>query len=256
MRILLTNDDSIHGHGLLILEKIARILTDDVWVVASELDQSGAGHSLTLRDPLRIREVAPKKFAISGTPTDCVVVATSQILQDKKPDFIFSGVNYGANIADDITYSGTIAAAMEGTLLGIPSFAFSICIKHMSQAHWDTAVHHGCLMIEKLIKFQIPKNVLINVNFPDVDVDEVKGIKITSQGHRDLNDDLFECIDPRGKPYYWIGPGLHRYTPSESSLELGSDLDAVHNGYISITPISLNLTHTPSISQLKSLFPN
>jgi 5'-nucleotidase len=150
MRILLSNDDGINGHGLKVIEKIARTLSDDVWIVAPELDQSGSSHSLTLRDPLRIREVSPKKFAVSGTPTDCIMLAVSHLCKDKRPDIILSGVNYGANIAEDVTYSGTIAAAIEGTLLNIRSIAFSINIQYDHPAKWATAEHYGPEILKKL----------------------------------------------------------------------------------------------------------
>lgn len=254
MRILITNDDGIHGEGLVILEKIARTLTDDVWVVASELDQSGSSHSLTLREPLRIRSVGDKKYAISGTPTDCVLVAHSHLLKDKKPDFVFSGVNYGANLAEDVTYSGTIAAAMEGALLGIPSVAFSMNIQHLQPAKWDTALHFGPEIIKKISTMTLPENVLLNINFPDLEVDKIKGVRVTTQSHRYGSDNLLECKDPRGKPYYWIGAAMYRYAPDPKTLEAGSDLEAVYDGYISITPITLNLTHMESMDNLRSIF--
>lgn len=254
MRILITNDDGIHGEGLLVLEKIARTLTDDVWIVASELDQSGASHSLTLREPLRIRAIEPFKFAVSGTPTDCVLIACSHLLKDKKPDLILSGVNYGANMAEDVTYSGTIAAAMEGTLLGIPSVALSINTQHLHPAKWETALHYGPMLLEKISTMTFDPYMLLNVNFPDATIDQVKGVLITTQSHRQGMDTLMECKDPRGKPYYWIGAAMYRYHPDLETLEEGSDLRAVHNGYISITPITLNMTHEPSMNGLRALF--
>lgn len=254
MRILITNDDGIHGEGLVILEQIARTLTDDVWVVASELDQSGASHSLTLREPLRIRKIADKKFAISGTPTDCVLVACAHLMKDKKPDFVFSGVNYGANMAEDVTYSGTIAAAMEGALLGIPSVAFSMNIQHLQPAKWETALKYGPEIVKKLTELKLDENVLLNVNFPDCAPEDVKGIRATVQSHRTGSDNLIECKDPRGKPYYWIGAAMYRYAPDPASLENGSDLQAVYDQHISITPITLNLTHFDSLSKIKTVF--
>ncbi len=254
MRILLSNDDGINAHGLKVLEKIAHALSDDVWIVAPELDQSGSSHSLTLRDPLRIREVSPKKYAVSGTPTDCVLVALSHITKDKKPDLILSGVNYGANIAEDVTYSGTIAAAIEGTLLGIPSMALSINIQYDHPAKWATAEHFGPEVIKKLLTHKLEKNTLLNVNFPDFIVPSVKGVKITTQGHRSGGDNILECKDPRGKSYFWIGAGLHRYASEKQVFEAGTDLEAVHSGYISITPLSLNLTHEKTLNHLKDIF--
>lgn len=254
MRILLSNDDGINGHGLKVLEKIARTLSDDVWIVAPELDQSGSSHSLTLRDPLRIREISPMKYAVSGTPTDCVMIALSHILKDKQPDLILSGVNYGSNMAEDVTYSGTIAAAFEGTLLNIRSIALSINIQHGHPAKWATAEHYGPEIIKKLIDVPLDKNTMFNVNFPDTIVSSVKGIRVTTQGHRNGVDNLIECKDPRGRSYFWIGAGLYRYSPCPSALEPGTDLEAIHAGYISITPLSLNLTHEQTLSRLKGAF--
>lgn len=254
MRILLSNDDGINGQGLKVLEKIARTLSDDVWIVAPELDQSGSSHSLTLRDPLRIREVSPKKYAVTGTPTDCVMLAVSHLMKDKRPDLVLSGVNYGANIAEDVTYSGTIAAAIEGALLNIRSIAFSVNIQYGNPAKWATAEHFGPEILKTVSTIPLEKNVIINVNFPDVVVSSVKGIRITTQGHRSGEDELVECKDPRGKSYFWMGAGMYRYTPDPSALESGSDLEAIHDGYISITPLTLNLTHEKTLSSLKGAF--
>lgn len=254
MRILLSNDDGINGHGLKVLEKIARTLSDDVWIVAPELDQSGSSHSLTLRDPLRIREVSAKKYAVSGTPTDCVMLAVSHLMKDKKPDLVLSGVNYGANIAEDVTYSGTIAAAIEGALLNIRSIAFSINIQYGHPAKWATVEHFGPDILKTISTIPLEKHVIINVNFPDVVVSSVKGIRVTTQGHRCGEDELVECKDPRGKSYFWMGAGMYRYTPDPSSLEAGSDLEAIHDGYISITPLTLNLTHEKTLGSLKGAF--
>lgn len=254
MRILLSNDDGINGHGMKVLEKIARTLSDDVWIVAPELDQSGSSHSLTLRDPLRIREISPRKYAVSGTPTDCVMLAVSHLMKDKRPDLVLSGINYGANVAEDVTYSGTIAAAIEGALLNIRSIAFSVNIQYGSPAKWATAEHFGPEILKIVSTIPLEKNVIINVNFPDVVVSSVKGIRVTTQGHRSGEDELVECKDPRGKSYFWMGAGMYRYTPDASALESGSDLEAIHDGYISITPLTLNLTHEKTLSCLKGAF--
>ncbi|MEH2555806.1 5'-nucleotidase [Bradyrhizobium algeriense] len=168
MRILCTNDDGIHAPGLKIVEEIARALSDDVWIVAPELDQSGVSHSLSLNDPLRLREVGPRHFAVRGTPTDCVIMGSRHILGEKMPDLVLSGVNKGRNVAEDVVYSGTIAGALEGTILGIPSFAlsqeFSIETRHAPL--WDTALKLGPDILRKVIDAGVPKNTVINVNFP------------------------------------------------------------------------------------------
>ena len=169
MRILLTNDDGVHAPGLKLLEKIAAKFSDDVWVVAPETDQSGVAHSFSLSNPLRLREITPRHFAVQGTPTDCVIMGLRTVLTDKKPDLILSGVNRGQNVAEDVTYSGTIAAAMEGTLLGVPSIALSQSyggVETRERPHWDSSEIHAPAVIEKILALGIPPGVLINVNFP------------------------------------------------------------------------------------------
>ncbi len=249
MRILLSNDDGIHAPGLKVLEKIAHDLSPDVWVVAPEVDQSGASHSLTLRDPLRIREISETKYAINGTPTDCVLIAVNHLMKDKKPDLILSGLNYGGNLAEDITYSGTVAAAMEGTLLGIPSVALSMIVKHGHHAKWSTAETFAPDILKQLVKTKMPENVLININFPDVVAASMKGILVTHQGQRKIDDNLEERVDPRGRKYYWIG-AIHYSGQGEE----GTDLAAVADGYTSITPLSLDLTHMQTLSMLQQVF--
>lgn len=254
MRILISNDDGINAHGLKVLEKIARTLSDDVWIVAPELDQSGASHSLTLRNPIRIREVSERKYAVSGTPTDCVLVAAYYLMKNNPPELVLSGVNQGGNIAEDVTYSGTIAAAIEATLLGIPAISMSLVSMRDHPPKWTTAEHYGTEILKKLVKQKFASNVLVNVNFPDAIISSVKGTKITTQGHRQIEDNLIECMDPRGKPYYWIGAGNHRYCDSPAAPDPGTDLEAITQGYVSITPLSLNLTHTPTLHALEGVF--
>lgn len=249
MRILLSNDDGILGPGLIILEKIARTFTDDVWVVAPELDQSGASHSLTLRDPLRIRKLSDKRYAVNGTPTDCVMIAVNHIMEDKKPDLVLSGVNYGANLAEDITYSGTVAAAMEAVLLGIPAVAMSQVINYKDAVHWATAEHHGPLILKKLLGQTFADNIFINVNFPNIAPQDVQGIRLTTQGLRQVEDALEERTDPRGKKYYWIGAINYNGVG-----ECGSDLEAIAHNYISVTPLTLDLTHHQTLEKLKNVF--
>jgi len=188
LRILVTNDDGIHAPGLVAAEKIARALSDDVWIVAPETEQSGASHSLTLTLPLRLREIEKRRFSVTGTPTDCVMLACSHIMKDKPPTLILSGVNRGSNIADDVTYSGTIAGAMEGTALGIPAIALSQSygFGEGAQVHWDCAETHAPPLIRKLVEAGWPDDVLININFPDALPGDVKGIDLSSQGKRDL----------------------------------------------------------------------
>lgn len=239
-RILVTNDDGIHAPGLKVLEEIAREISDDVWVIAPESEQSGASHSLSLAFPLRLREVSEFRFAVQGTPTDCVVMGLHHVIKDKPVDLVLSGVNRGSNIADDVTYSGTIAAAMEGTILGVPSIALSQAVTPKNKnAKWSTARTHAPALVKKLLKLGWPKDVLINVNFPDVPHESVKGVDVTRQGHLDISN-LFidQRQDARGIPYFWIGERGAYGDPSSDS-----DLVAIRNGYISVTPLHLDLTH-------------
>jgi len=249
MRILLSNDDGIHAPGLKTLEKIARELSDDIWIVAPELDQSGASHSLTLRNPLRIREISENRYAISGTPTDCVMVATNHILKGTPPDLVLSGVNHGSNLAEDISYSGTVAAAMEAALLGIPAIALSLTTTFIHPAKWATAEHYAPNIIQRLLKIKFQDNIFVNINFPDLIASSVKGITITTQGQRRIESSLEEHIDPRGRPYYWIG-AIHY----NGSGDKGTDLEANAKGWISVTPLSLDYTHRQTMNQLEKVF--
>ena len=254
MRILVTNDDGIHAPGLAVAEKIARSLTDDVWVIAPETEQSGASHSLTLSLPLRMREAAPKRFAVTGTPTDCVMIAAAEIMKDRKPDLLLSGVNRGANMADDVTYSGTIAGAMEGTALGIPAIALSQSygFEEGYKVRWQCAETRGPEVIKRLVEigWPQPQEVLMNVNFPDCEPDEVKGIEITSQGKRDMQTAVMDRrVDMRNNPYFWIGFKRVRSNPAR-----GTDLCAIYEKRISITPLHLNLTEHKVLERLKRDF--
>ncbi|WP_038463216.1 5'/3'-nucleotidase SurE [Candidatus Odyssella acanthamoebae] len=249
MRILLSNDDGINAPGLKVLEAIARQLSNDIWIVAPELDQSGASHSLTLRDPLRLREVSDKTFALSGTPTDCVLFGINHLMKDQAPDLVLSGVNHGANLADDITYSGTVAAAMEASLLHVPSIAISLCVASGTPAIWTTAEHYLPGIISNLTRCAMDPYTLMNINVPNLPLDSIKGVQITQQGQRVYQDQLHECVDPRGKKYYWVGIVNH-----DGTGEPGTDLDAVSGGFISITPLSLNFTHEKSLKRLNQLF--
>lgn len=246
MRILITNDDGINAPGLAVLEAIARELTDDVWVVAPETDQSGASHSLTLHVPLRLRKINPKRFAVSGTPTDCVLLATRNIMTDATPDLVLSGVNRGANMGEDVHYSGTIAAAKEATLLGVPAIAFSQVFLPDQGLKWETARRHGPGLVRRVLESEWPHGMLLNVNFPPLDPDDVKGIKVARQGKRKIGDKIVHGRDPRGVPYYWIG-GLRR----EGMDNKGTDLHAVAQGFIAMTPLHIDLTHDASLERLK-----
>ena len=175
-RILVTNDDGIHAPGLKVLEKIAKSLSRDVWVVVPEYEQSGASHSLTLSDPIRVRKVSRRRYAVRGTPTDCVMMGVHELVEGRRPDLVLSGVNRGGNLGEDVTYSGTIAAAMEGTLVRIPSIALSQCLAPGQQPKWSTAEHHGADVVRRLVATGWHRDVLINVNFPDVGHGAIKGL--------------------------------------------------------------------------------
>ena len=242
MRILCTNDDGIHAPGLQVVEEIARALSDDVWVVAPELDQSGVSHSLSLNDPLRLREVGPQHFAVRGTPTDCVIMGARHILRAKPPEIVLSGVNKGRNVAEDVVYSGTIAGALEGTILGLPSFALSqeFSIETRDRPQWDTARKFGPDILRKVIAAGVPKDTVINVNFPSCAPEEVLGIRVARQGKRNLGFlRIDERRDGRGNPYYWIG--FERTAMMEMPAE-GTDLAALRERYVSVTPLRLDRT--------------
>ncbi len=250
MRILVTNDDGINAPGLKALEKIARKLSSDVWIVAPEEEQSGSSHSLSLANPIRLRELAKQKFAVKGTPSDCVMMAVRHILHGETPDLVLSGVNRGQNIADDVTYSGTIAAAMEGTQLGIPSIALSQAFGFGGKSHvkWATAERHAPAILKDLLKAGWPADVLININFPDVSAAAVKGIQVTKQGKRDQSlVRVEERIDARNNPYYWLG-----FERILSNPPKGTDLRAIYDGYISVTPLHMNLTHGRTMSAIET----
>jgi 5'-nucleotidase len=247
MRILVTNDDGIHAPGLKILETIARALSDDVTVVAPESDQSGVSHSLSLNDPLRLREISPNHFAVKGTPTDCVIMGIKHILRERRPDLVLSGVNRGQNVAEDVTYSGTIAAAMEGTLLGVPSIAMSQAFRYgdRESLDWACAETHGPEIIRKILAIGIQPGIVMNVNFPPCPPEAVAGIAVAVQGQRNQALlDVDKRNDGRGNPYYWLAFARGRITPAE-----GTDLHALADNRIAITPLRLDLTDLPNVTR-------
>ena len=246
MRILLTNDDGIFAPGLTVLEEIAAQFSDDVWVCAPHEEQSGAGHSLSLNAPVRLHTHGPRRFSVTGTPTDAVTLALRTVL-DAPPDVILSGVNRGANLGDDITYSGTVSAAIEGALAGIRSIALSQVLDR-SAAHeaFDAARHWGAQAIGPLLDAPLPSRTLVNVNFPPLPCNKVSGIRAVRQGFHDYSrGSVVEGRDPRGLPYYWFG--LHAI---EHTLDHGTDLEAIDEGHVSVTPLQLDLTHHASLGAL------
>ena len=252
MRILLTNDDGIHADGLKSLEKIARALTDDVWIVAPEYEQSGASRALTLADPLRVRKVADRKWAVTGTPTDCVMLGIRNLVEGPAPDLVLSGVNRGQNIAEDVTMSGTVAGAIEGMALGIPSIALSqsmLAFHDEVVPFWETAETYGPGIVKRLIEIGWPKDVIMNVNFPSRPPEEVTAVEVTRQGFRDMHIRKAERrTDLRGRDYYWMGFSGQLSNPAE-----GTDLKATYEGRISVTPLHIDLTHNETVHALKGL---
>ena len=239
MRILLTNDDGIHAEGLVVLERIARTLSDDVWVVAPETDQSGYAHSLSISEPLRLRKIDDRHFAVRGTPTDCVIMGAKKVLPGL-PDLILSGVNSGSNVADDVTYSGTVAGAMEGALLGIRSIALSQAYRYDEEERfvpYETAEKLAPPLLEKLVAMPLPQGVLLNVNFPNCPVDEVAGTVVATQGKMAHALWIDQRRDGRGFPYYWLCFGR-----DIGEAKAGTDMHALGNRMVAVTPLQLDLT--------------
>ena len=252
MRILLTNDDGINAPGLNVLERIARQLSDDVWICAPAEEQSGAGHSLTLTRPVRLRKHAERRFSVSGTPTDSVTMALRKVLPGA-PDLILSGVNRGANLGDDVTYSGTVAAAMEGTLAGIRSIALSQVYSKEGVGNavsFDAAEDWGAKVIAPLLDVPFAPRTLVNINFPPLPGAAVKGVRVARQGFHDYGrGTVVEAVDPRGFPYFWFGLHGIEHTPGHES-----DLEAIAEGFVSVTPLQLDLTHLDSLAALKARY--
>ncbi len=246
MRILICNDDGIYGQGLTVLEEIAHELSNDVWTVVPDREQSGASHSLTLTEPLRVRRAGERRFAVKGTPTDCIMLAVNELIEGKRPDIVLSGINRGGNLGDDVTYSGTIAAAMEGQMLKIPSIALSQCFRNGEKVRWEVARRHGPGLLKTLIGHGWPDETLININFPDTDPDAVSGVEVCHQGQRDVTDLIIDKrIDARGVPYYWIGFRRDIHVP-----EPDTDLGVVKRGAIAVTPLKLDLTRYEAMEAL------
>ena len=253
MRILLTNDDGVNATGLKVLERIARIFSDDVWIVAPTEEQSGAGHSLTLTRPIRLRKLGERRFCVTGTPTDSVMMAIAHIMKDEAHDLILSGVNRGANLGEDVTYSGTVSAAMEGALAGIPSIALSQ--SYPREGMGDTVPFAAAeawaeQVLRPLLSQPMEPRTLVNVNFPALPPDRVRGVRVARQGLRDYGRlKIEERTDPRGYRYFWFGLGPMIETPGHST-----DLEAIADGYVAVTPLHLDLTHMPSMARLQELY--
>lgn len=243
-KILITNDDGIHSEGLWILKKELSELAE-VFIVAPDRERSATGHAITLHRPLRMQRVKKNAYAVDGTPTDCVILGYNLLFKNEKPDLVISGINKGGNLGDDITYSGTVCAALEGAMLGIPSFAISIVAR--DHYNFKPAAEFAKILSIFLLKNLKEKNIVFNVNIPNVKkLDEVKGIKITRQGKRKYEELVIQNIDPRGKKYYWIGGNLE---PVKN--EKDTDISAITQNYISITPVTLDMTDHKKMSEFK-----
>jgi 5'-nucleotidase len=252
MRILITNDDGIHSPGLDALERIAREISDDVWVVAPEYDQSGVAHSLSLNDPLRIRTVGEQRYAVKGTPTDCVILGARHVMKDTLPELLLSGVNRGHNLGEDVTYSGTVAGAIEGALLGIPAIAMSQAYPsgQREAVSYATAEAHGPRVIRQILDAGLPPGGLVNINFPNVPPEKVGGVRATRQGQRpQWQAQVDERRDGRGNPYFWIVYGHEIGDPGADT-----DLRAVADKWISVTPLKIDMTDHKLLERLGGAF--
>ncbi|GLQ73790.1 5'/3'-nucleotidase SurE [Vibrio penaeicida] len=237
MKILLSNDDGVHAQGI---HELKRALSDiaDVILVAPDRNRSGASNSLTLETPLRVIELEKNVYSVQGTPTDCVHFALNELLKEDKPDLVVSGINHGANLGDDVLYSGTVAAAMEGHFLGVQSIAISLAGKH----HFETAAHVAKQLVEQHLIHPIPTNRLINVNVPDIPIHDLEPFKVTRLGARHHAEDMIKQKDPRGHEIYWLGP-----PGKEQDAGEGTDFHAISNRLVSITPLQVDLTAHESL---------
>lgn len=249
MRILITNDDGINAPGLSALEHIAGELSDDIWVVAPDFERSGASRSVSLAEPIRIREFGPRRFSLlRGTPADCVIVACETLLREAAPDLILSGVNRGQNLAEDVTYSGTIAAAMEGSSRGIRSIAMSQVFSPPREVRWDTARTHGAAAVKAVMASATPVDIFHNINFPDVEPAAVRGLRAVPQGRwLRAKLDVHERVDARNFPYAWLSFVHEAGTPDPDT-----DIGAAYAGWISVTPLHCDLTHRGALGALQA----
>lgn len=249
-RILITNDDGITAPGLAVMERIARQISDDVWIVAPDFEKSGAGRSVSIAEPIRIRQYDERRYSLlRGTPADCAIVGLRTILRDNPPTLVLSGVNRGSNLAEDLTYSGTVAGAMEAAQHGIRAIAMSQYFDvQAGDVNWDSAEHHGRSVVEALLSIEPPRGVFHNVNFPSVAPDQVRGIRVTEQGRWGrIQLDVHDRIDARNFPYAWLS-FFHEAGEPEPHTDLGATFD----GWISVTPLDSDLTHRDSLEQLRA----
>jgi 5'-nucleotidase len=245
MHVLISNDDGVDAPGIRVLaETLGRL--GRVTVFAPDRDRSGASNSLTLERPIRVSKVEDNVFRVAGTPTDCVHLALCGLLDDD-PDIVISGINNAGNLGDDVIYSGTVAAAMEGRFLGLPAIAVSLCSRDHRPEHFETAARATAMLMERLLVDPLPADTILNVNVPDRPWDEIEGFEVTRLGHRHRAEPSIMQRDPRGRPVYWIGP-----PGPEQDAGAGTDFDAVRRGFISITPIHVDLTRFQALEKVAS----
>lgn len=247
--ILVTNDDGVHSPGLAALLGAMKTL-GDAYVVAPDRERSAVSHALTMHRPLKVDELQERIYSINGTPSDCVAIGVNKLLP-ARPAFVASGINRGANLGDDITYSGTVSAAIESTIMGIPAFAVSLVIRGRSNAelHFDTAARISEKIGSYILAHSLPYDTLLNVNVPDLPYGDLRGIKLTRQGKRIYDDSIQETFDPHGEKHYWIGGGKPYWEHGEDT-----DIQAVQESYVSVTPIHLDLTNYEALTFLKERF--
>ena len=249
-RVLIVNDDGIDAPGIVLLEEVVRQFTDDVWVVAPDEERSGAGHSLSMSHPIRMRRLDDRHFAVKGTPTDCALLGIYELTTDRRPDLLLSGINRGPNLAEDITYSGTASAAMEGVMLGIPSVALSQIIRYQSEIHWATSREYAPLVIRKLLGMRWRPGTFMNVNFPNCPPAAVAGIRVTRQGMRPGGAFVpVRRVDERHVPYYWIKAAF-----PDGGHQHGNDLQSALDNEVSITPLQIDMTAQELLPELTELF--
>ncbi|RTZ14962.1 5'/3'-nucleotidase SurE [Vibrio aquaticus] len=242
LKILISNDDGVHAQGIHTLADALRDIAD-VTIVAPDRNRSGASNSLTLEQPLRVNQIAPQIYSVQGTPTDCVHFALNELMKDSLPDLVLTGINHGANLGDDVLYSGTVAAAMEGHFLGVQSIAFSLVGKH----NFDVAANIARQLVQQHAHSAIPTNRLLNVNIPDLCEDELKGTQVTRLGARHHAEAMIKQKDPRGHDIYWLGP-----PGKEQDAGEGTDFYAIEHGFVSITPLQVDLTAHESMQSMSN----
>jgi len=249
-RILLVNDDGISAPGLKVLHRVARSLSKDVWIFAPETEQSGASHSFTLTSTIRVQKLGPRRFSVTGSPTDCVLMAMCEFLKDHPPDLVLSGINRGANLAEEVTYSGTVAGAMEAALFGVRAIALSQATMPDRTIHWHASQHHAEAVIRKLMSIEWTSDVFMNVNFPACHTEEVRGVRVVKQGRRSAAYEIVKVPRLRGRDFYLIGESQRG-----AEMQKGdSDHKVVDRNMIAVTPLHVDLTHRRSLTTIRSLF--